>query len=270
MVIKLEKRALGSTGIMVSPLGLGTVKFGRNEGVKYPTKFDLPDEKSLMRLLDVAREHGINLLDTAPAYGISEERLGRLLFGRRQDWVIVGKAGEDFENGESVYHFTPQYFELSVQRTLRRLHTDHLDVLLIHSDGNDEKILANEGLIETMHDFKKRGIVRAVGASTKTIAGGLKALEVMDVAMVTYNPSYTDEKPVLDYAAAHNKGILLKKALASGHINVFDSKDPVQTAMDFAFAHKGVGAMIVGTINLDHLRHNVKAARQALSSASAA
>ncbi len=74
----MELRPLGSTGIKVSLLGLGTVKLGRNEGVKYPRPFDLPDDRSVVALLETAQSLGINLLDTAPAYGRSEERLGAL------------------------------------------------------------------------------------------------------------------------------------------------------------------------------------------------
>ena len=96
------RKKLGQTGIEISPLGLGTVKFGRNEGVKYPQGFKIPEESELADLFSLARDLGINLLDTAPSYGTSEERLGRLLKKQRQDWVMVGKVGEQFENGEST------------------------------------------------------------------------------------------------------------------------------------------------------------------------
>lgn len=245
----MELRALGKTGLKISPLGLGTVKFGRNQGVKYPSGFDIPQEGDLASLLSLAKDLGINLLDTAPAYGTSEERLGRLLKGQRQDWVIVGKAGEEFEGGKSFYDFTPEHFERSLQRTLQRLQTDYLDVFLIHSDGNDLENLA-DALIETMRGFKARGLVRAIGASTKTPEGGIRALELMDVAMATYTPGYTAEKPVLDYAAKNGKGILLKKVLASGH------EADTKAAFAYAFAHPGTSAAIVGTINPVHLREN--------------
>ncbi len=248
----MDKRELGQSGLMISPLGLGTVKFGRNVGVKYPEGFDIPDEAALADLLNLAKELGINLLDTAPSYGTSEERLGRLLKGQREDWVIVGKAGEEFENDQSTYDFSPEHFEMSLERSLKRLQTDYLDVFLIHSDGNDMENLS-DNLIEKMQDFKSRGLVRAIGASTKTPEGGIKALENMDVVMATYNPSYTDEKPVLDYAAENNKGVLLKKALASGH--AANTKD----SLDFAFSHPAASAAIIGTINPDHLRENVNA-----------
>ena len=245
----------------MSRLGLGTVKFGRNSGVKYPTAFDLPDMDRLRGILDMARELGINHLDTAPSYGLSEERLGVLLAGQRCDWIITGKVGEEFEDGQSSYIFTPDHFEKSLTRSLKRLGTDYIDVLLIHSDGNDAAILERDEIIDTMQGFKKRGLVRAVGASTKTVAGGILALERMDCAMVAYNPAYRDEEPVIDYAAAHGKGILIKKGLMSGHIDQLggDGNDPVATAMDFIFARPGVTALITGTINPDHLRANAAA-----------
>ena len=83
----LPRRALGSTGLDVSCLGLGTVKIGRNEGVKYPAGFQLPDDALVRDILALCRDVGMNLIDTAPAYGSSEERLGALLT-QRQDWVI--------------------------------------------------------------------------------------------------------------------------------------------------------------------------------------
>ena len=75
----LSRRQLGATGLEVSRLALGTVKFGRNEGVRYPQPFELPSDAQLDTLIGCAAELGVNLLDTAPAYGHSETRLGRLL-----------------------------------------------------------------------------------------------------------------------------------------------------------------------------------------------
>ncbi|HHO58771.1 MAG TPA: aldo/keto reductase, partial [Thiotrichales bacterium] len=68
------KRPLGATGIDVSVLGLGTVKIGRNEQVKYPEGFEIPDDRAVAGLFEQARSLGINFIDTAPAYGSSEQR----------------------------------------------------------------------------------------------------------------------------------------------------------------------------------------------------
>ena len=249
-------RPLGSTGLYVSPLGLGTVKLGRDQGVKYPDRFRIPDDTQALALLNQARELGINLIDTAPAYGISEERLGPLLRGQRQDWVIVSKVGEEFSNGASHFDFTPAHTRFSLERSLRRLQTEHIDLLLVHSDGNDVAILRDSGIYETLALLKQEGKIGAFGLSGKTVEGGLLALQDGDCAMVTYNLAEQLEKPVLDYAADHGKAILIKKALASGHACLAPGVDPVQASFELIFSHPGVSSAIVGTINPQHLAHN--------------
>jgi aryl-alcohol dehydrogenase-like predicted oxidoreductase len=250
-------RPLGSTGLTVSPLGLGTVKFGRDQGVKYPNGFRIPDDFEARQLLNQARELGINLIDTAPAYGTSEERLGPLLRGQRNDWVIVSKVGEEFENGQSRHDFSSAHTRFSVERSLRRLETDRIDLVLVHSDGNDLAILRETGIYETLAALKEEGKIGAYGLSGKTVEGGLLALEQGDCAMVTYNLNEQAEKPVLDYAARHTKGILIKKALASGHVCLASGIDPVRASFELLFSHPGVCSAIVGTINPVHLAHNV-------------
>ncbi len=253
-------RPLGSTGLTVSPLGLGTVKFGRDQGVKYPNGFRIPDDFEARQLLNQARELGINLIDTAPAYGTSEERLGPLLRGQRNDWVIVSKVGEEFENGQSRHDFSPSHTRASVERSLTRLGTDRIDLVLVHSDGNDVAILRDSGVYETLAALKREGKIGAYGFSGKTVEGGLLALEQGDCAMVTYNLNEQAEKPVLDYAARHTKGILIKKALASGHVCLAPGIDPVRASFELLFSHPGVCSAIVGTINPVHLAHNVATA----------
>jgi aryl-alcohol dehydrogenase-like predicted oxidoreductase len=259
-------RPLGSTGLLVSPLGLGTVKLGRDQGVKYPNGFSIPDDADARLLLAQARELGINLIDTAPAYGISEERLGPLLRGQRQDWVIVSKVGEEYDNGQSHFDFSPAHTRLSVERSLRRLETEQIDLLLVHSDGNDLQILQHSGVYATLAELKREGKIGAFGLSGKTVEGGLLALQQGDCAMVTYNLNEQSEKPVLDYAAAHGKGILVKKALASGHVCLAAGVDPVRASFELLFGHPGVCSAIVGTINPLHLAHNVATAAAVIRS----
>ncbi len=260
----LTKRKLGSTDLLVSPLGLGTVKFGRNTDVKYPSAFDLPSDAEAADILALTQELGINVLDTAPAYGTSEERLGKLLKGQRDKWIIVGKAGEDYINQQSVYNFTRQHIMESIKRSLHTLRTDYIDLLLIHSDGNDDHIINNFDVFNTLDDAKQQGLIRYSGMSTKTVTGGIATLQNSDVAMVMYNPVSTEELPVIEEAARSNKGILIKKAFASGHLSKFNAANPVQEAMDFIFAQPGVGSIILGTINPEHLRENVRCAVEAM------
>lgn len=260
--MNLPKISLGSSGLSVTPLGLGTVKFGRNTGVKYPSAFNLPSRTDLKNLLHFAKDQGINLLDTAPAYGNSEEILGRLLSQDRQDWVIVSKAGEEYVNNTSWFDFSPAHLRASVERSLRRLGTDYLDAVLIHSDGNDVDIINNQGAFDTLSQLKKQGLIRAFGMSTKTLEGGLLTVAQADIVMLTYNPLYTAESPVIDKAHELNKGVIIKKALASGHLNQLPGKDPVLTAFEFIFERPGALSVIVGSINQAHLARNVACVKQ--------
>ena len=256
-------RTLGQTGIDVSAMGLGTVKLGRDQGVKYPSGFTIPDDDEASALLSRARELGINLIDTAPAYGCSEERLGQLLKGQRDQWVICSKVGEEFENGHSRFDFSPEHTQMSVARSLKRLQCDHLDIVLVHSDGNDMAIIEQLGTLEALAELKQAGLVRAYGLSGKSLEGGLAAAPVCDVLMVTYNLGEQDQRPVLDACSASHTGVLVKKAFASGHL-AGEYDDPVQASMDLVFSHPACTSAIVGTINPLHLADNVSAARQAL------
>ncbi|WP_339843347.1 aldo/keto reductase [uncultured Halopseudomonas sp.] len=255
-------RRLGSTELMVSPLGLGTVKFGRNQGVKYPASFELPDDRQAKDILALAHDLGINLLDTAPAYGISEERLGGLLGSSRHDWVICTKVGEEFENGQSHFDFSAAHTRMSIERSLRRLKTDYLDLVLVHSDGNDIGVLG-EAVYSTLAELKRAGLIRAFGFSGKTIDGGIRGLDEGDCAMVTYNLQDQQEKPVLDHALSHNKGILIKKALASGHV-CLNGEDPMFASLQLIYSHPAVASAVIGTINPTHLRENVATALRVL------
>lgn len=253
-------RPLGKTGIDVSPLGLGTVKFGRTEKVKYPGAFDLPDEDALAELLADARALGINLIDTAPAYGLAEERLGRLLAGQRKAWVIVGKAGENFSGGESHYDFTPAAIRRSVENSLQKLNTDYLDVLLLHATQGDEALCHDDALLKTLAEIKSQGLTRAVGISTHSIVAGLAAAEIFDVVMVSYSPEWRAEEPVIAAAAQNGCGVLLKKIFNSGH-----AAAGISETFKFVFANPAVASAIIGTINPAHLHENVEKLSAVLS-----
>lgn len=256
----MKKRLFGSTDLPVSPLGLGTVKLGRDQGVKYPTNFDIPNDQQALALLDKAWQLGINLLDTAPAYGRSEERLGTLLKNDARDWLICSKVGEEFDNGNSYFDFSPEHTRYSIERSLQRLNRDAIDIVLVHSDGNDLDIIKSMGTLEALGELKKAGLIRAFGFSGKTAEGGLLAAKQSDAVMVSYHPSYTDEESVLDYCATHNKAVLIKKAFASGHM----SGDQFSQSLQFSLQHPGTSSIIVGTINPAHLRQNVETANRIL------
>lgn len=248
----MELRPLGSTGMQVSLLGLGTVKLGRSEQVKYPQPFTIPDDEAARTLLGCARDLGINLIDTAPAYGNSEARLGGLLSGRRQEWIVCTKVGERFSAGQSTFDFSAAAVRSSVQRSLRLLRTDYLDVVLIHSDGHDRAILQQEGALNALQEMKQQGWIRAVGISHKTVAGARLALDLgCDVIMATLNSAERGEAAIIAEAGRRGCGVLIKKALASGHSR---SRDLAWVA-----AQSGVSSIVVGTIDPAHLRENAMA-----------
>jgi aryl-alcohol dehydrogenase-like predicted oxidoreductase len=265
----LKKNQLGTTGISVSMLGLGTVKFGRNQKVHYPQGFALPNDDEILNLLDCAYDLGINLLDTAPAYGSSEERLGFLLKGQRDRWVLSTKVGEEFIDGESRYDYSTAWVRKSIERSLRRLNTEYLDIVLIHSNGDDIKIINENPIFAVLEEFKKAGKIRSYGMSTKTVEGGMLAVDQSDLVMVTHNPIYNGEQEVIAHAHAKNKGVFIKKGLASGHLQKLPGACPIQTAMQFLFKEPGITSVIIGTLNPKHLQYNVESAQLALASTSA-
>ncbi|MDA8021281.1 MAG: aldo/keto reductase [Thermoanaerobaculia bacterium] len=250
VIRELGKRPLGDTGLEVSRLALGTVKFGRTEGLRYPRGFTIPEMGQLDQLLGLAADLGVNLLDTAPAYGDSEHKLGRLLASRRDQFMICTKVGEEFENGRSTFDFSPAHTRRSVERSLRRLRRDVLDIVLVHSDGRDEEIARTSGALETLDELRQAGTIRAYGMSTKAPSGARLALERTGVAMIAWNLDDDSHADVLEEARERGKGVLIKKALASGH------RPDLDQAMGTIFQRFNPATVVIGTIDPEHLKAN--------------
>lgn len=258
----LTPKLLGGTDLLISPLSLGTVKFGRTEGVHYPEQFILPSDQVIADLIYLARDVGINCLDTAPAYGASEERLGQFFKKNnvRQQFILATKAGEQFQNGESQFNFSKDAIVRSIDLSLKKLNTDYLDILLIHSHGKDLELLNSE-VLNTLFAMKKQGKIRFFGMSSKTVEGGIASLEWCDLAMVTLNMQYTEELPVIEKAYEEKKGILIKKAFGSGHLF---KTIALKEQLKFIFEIKGISSIVIGTINFDHLRESAQATEEIL------
>jgi aryl-alcohol dehydrogenase-like predicted oxidoreductase len=101
--------------------------------------------------------------------------------------------------------------------------------------------------------------------SSKTVAGGLRAVECCDLVMVTYNLSQREELPVIRAAGAAGKGVLIKKGLLGGHLDQRAESDPVLASLQLLYAESGVSSVVVGTLNPAHLRANAVAAEGVLS-----
>lgn len=251
----LPQRPLAGTSLSLSVAGLGTVKFGRNTGIKYPA-FALPDDRALANLLAQAHEQGVNWLDTAPAYGSSEARLKPFL--ARYPFLISTKVGEEFAHGQSHFDFSAAHTRHSIARSCMRLGRDTLDIVMIHSDGNDMDILENSDCLPTLLRLKEQGVIRAVGMSCKTVAGALAAAMHCDILMLTLNPEYRHDIPAIRHAAALGKSVVIKKGLGSGHLA---DKYPLDSLAQTLFAEP-ITAVVFGTLNPTHLSANLDAIRR--------
>ncbi len=240
---------------LLSRLGLGTVKFGRNTGVKYPggDGFALPDDAQIDSLLDLCLDLGMTLLDTAPAYGSSEERLGQRLGVRRDKFFLMTKTGEEFDGAASRYDFSATHTRMSVERSLSRLKTDYLDCVLVHSNRDDVDVVTQTDVLPVLHRLREEGKLGLIGVSTYTVAGGLAALDHGDAVMVAHNSGYRDEAAVIAAAQQAGKAVFVKKALASGH-----SSD-AGADLRFVLGTAGVTAAVIGSLTPANIRANVAA-----------
>jgi aryl-alcohol dehydrogenase-like predicted oxidoreductase len=167
--------------------------------------------------------------------------------------VLSTKVGELFENGASTYDFSAAAVRASVERSLRRLQTDAVDLLFIHSDGADMKILDETDCVLTLQKLKAEGLVKAIGLSGKTVAGARRALDWADVLMVELHLDDRTHEPVIAEAAQRGIGVIVKKGLASGRLSARD-------AIGFVLGHRAVGSMVIGGLNVEHFRENIAAA----------
>lgn len=245
---------------MPSPIGFGAFKIGRNEGAKYEDAYELPDEDACEELLNRVLDLGIDLIDTAPAYGSSEARIGRHLASRRDDFILSTKVGETFADGVGRFDFSAEGVRASIERSIRRLATDHLDLVFVHSSGDDLDIIEHTAVLDTLVEHRDRGDLRFIGFSGKTVEGHLRAIDsgVVDCLMVEYHPLDERQSQVIDVATTKDVGVVIKKGLASGRL-------APEVAIPRCLAPAGVCSMVVGSLTASHLEHDLAIANAALS-----
>ena len=146
-------RELGASGLKVSPICLGTMQFGSG-----------CDEAEAARIVVSARNAGINFIDTAVSYagGKGETILGDLLTSDRDWWVVATKVGSRTGDGPNENGTSRHQIQVSIERSLRRLRTDHIDLYYLHRD--DETTPLRESL-QTVGDLIRSGKVRYLGLS---------------------------------------------------------------------------------------------------------
>ena len=239
----------------VPVIGWGAFKIGRNRGAKYPKAFEIPSEPEALNLIHQLIKDGVRLFDTAPAYGLSEERLGKVFAKitptQRDHLFISTKVGETFVDGASHFDFSPAAVTRSVQHSLRALNCKSVDAVFVHSNGNDQDILQNSGCVQALEELKKQSLIGSIGFSSKTILGGELALkhELIDTVMLEIHPDATDMLSLLPLAHSLGKAVFVKKPLASGTL------EP-KIVLPWILAHKHITSIVIGGLNLDRLREN--------------
>jgi aryl-alcohol dehydrogenase-like predicted oxidoreductase len=252
------RRRFEPLGRDVSPIAFGSFKIGRNEGIKYAHGYSLPSAADARALLHGVCDLGIDLIDTAPAYGLAESRIGQALMARRDSVVIATKVGERFAGGRSECDFSRAAVERSLRESLQRLCTDRIDVVHVHSDGSDLAILRDGGAIGALDDARARGHLGVIGFSPKTVEGAMACLGDARIGslMLEYHPRDTSMAPAMDECARRGIAVLVKKPLASGAI-------PPTDAIPFVLAHPAVTAAVVGSLRIEHIREITRIAGMA-------
>jgi myo-inositol catabolism protein IolS len=156
----MTKTRLGKTDLLIHPIGLGSNAIGGHN------IYDHIDEAVSKRIVHTAVSHGMNFIDTAYYYGLgrSEELIGEVMkeHGKRDDFIIATKASYTFPNGELVHNNSPEFLIRSVEESLKRLHTDYIDLFYIHFP--DEKTPKYEA-VGALQRLKEAGKIRAIGVS---------------------------------------------------------------------------------------------------------
>ena len=275
----MERVPFGSTGLKVSRLGVGLAEIG-NE-----LSFDEVNEAA--RVLNSALDAGINFLDTAACYSISEELVGRTVAHRRDEYILATKAGH-VTGGYRGSPWTYQTVADSVDRSLTRMKTDHLDLVQLHSCGVD--VLEKGDVVRALQDAKEAGKVRLVCYSGDNEAAHW-AVDSGLFASLQTSFNLTDQggrvTGLLRKASQRGMGVVVKrpiggatwaKARADGARanRNYDSQylerarqmaaagslpgepgDPVLLALGFTFAHDEVDVVIVGTKDPEHMASNI-------------
>ena len=279
----IETTSLGKTGLEVSKLGIGLVKVGHMSGVE-----------DASRVLNTALDRGINFLDTAACYGNSEEMVGAAIGHRRDEYVLATKAGH-VTRGATGEHWSPETVSESIDRSLKRMNTDHLDIVQLHSPDVD--VLERGEAAEALVRAKEAGKTRFIGysgdneAARWAIDSGL--FDTLQTSLNIVDQSARTR--LLGPAEARGMGIIIKRPIGNAvwgtpsrpsdsPSDYFaraqemagmgplpdDPEDPALLALGFIFAHPEVDTAIVGTGNLSHLTSNIEMVERDLPISTAA
>ena len=274
----MEKRRLGRTGFEVSALGFGGG----------PVGFLGTEQDKVTTIVNYLLDNGVNFIDTAAGYPGSEEALGKAVRHRRDEYVLVSKCGQAFDDLEGDA-WSAQVIEQTVARALRRLKTDHLDVMLLHSC--EQEVLEKGEAVEALVRARDAGKIRHAGYSGDNdavlYAAGLDAIDVVETSVNICDQANIDS--LLPEAKRCDIGVIVKRPVANAawlgvgqqpgfyanyttsYSERFEAMgldladlggdgDWAEIALRFTLAQDGVTSAIVGTTNPENAKRNIEVA----------
>lgn len=265
----MEKRVLGKTDMQVSVLGFGGSEIGYGQAAV----------ETVERLLGGALDAGLNVIDTAECYVTSEELIGRAVSHRRADYYLFTKCGH--AAGIDLPDWNPRLLEQSIERSLKRLRTDHVDLLQLHSCA--EEVLREGDVIEVLRRAREAGKTRYIGYSGDGRAA-LYAVECGAFDTLQTSVNIADQESLeltLPHARARDLGVIAKRPIANAvwknkerpgdsYVQPYwdrlqqldyeflrgDMGQAVATALRFTLSVDGVQTAIVGTEKPERWRQN--------------
>ena len=232
----MEYTNLGNTGLKVSRLGFGGIPIQR---------ITQEEATALIRKLP---EYGINYIDTARGYTVSEEYLGIAMEGIRDKFVLATKSMAR----------TREAMEKDIETSLKNLRTDHIDLYQVHNAPPAQmKIVTGEGgALEALLEAKAAGKIGHIGVTAHEVATFEMALDMdwVETIMFPYNFVELQAADLIRKCAEKGKGFICMKPLAGGAI------ENAPLAMRFIASNKDITVNIPGMANEDELKQNVAAA----------
>ncbi|CAA7618458.1 aldo/keto reductase [Magnetospirillum sp. UT-4] len=215
----MQTRPLGRTGIDVSEIGFGA--WGIGGATPGATSYGARDDAESLAALDRALAEGITFFDTSSVYGYghSEALIGRAFAGRRERVVIATKAG--FTRYDAAPDHSPASLRRSLEGSLERLGTDHVDLLQLHN-APIEQLRQDPDILATLQALRAEGRIRAFGLSIKTMDEGVAAIRDFAVPVLQLNLNMMDLRAIdsglLELAEATGTGIIARTPLCFGFL----------------------------------------------------
>ena len=274
----MQKKQLGRTGLEVTQLGYGSMglRGPRTWGVRVVSDEDAD------RFLNAVLDAGINFIDTAPDYGVSEERIGRCIGSRRNEFYLATKCGcapvQHEDRLETKHVWKKEVVQRNIDSSLQRLRTDRIDVMQFH--GGEAEILQQRGLIDLLMDYREQGVIGSIGVSSSLPhLPGMIDLGVFDVFQIPYSCLDPQHEEWITRAAETGAGVIIRGGIAHGGPDAeiqrpalndvwnranLDELKPggmsrAELILRYTISHPHCDTVIVGTCNADHLAENLAA-----------